>query len=338
MNSRERFLSALQGRRPDRTPLAHVAALTTLELQEQTGCFMPRVHTDPEQLVRLCGANHDVLGFDAVTFIISYFSEPAALGAQISYGGKDELPIYTSHPWEDPSAAAIPANVLDREPIRVYLEALRLAKLRYGDRIAVLGKVMGPFSMALVMHGLEKMMIGLIDDPSSIRHLLNVSAEILVKCANAQFETGIDALAIGEGGAGANMLSPAMYEEILMPVHQKLVREIHGPTIMHICGDITPRLPCMRKLGLTCFNFDWAIQPDAMKRAAEEKFRLMGNVNTSDLLIGQPAQIETQVNACLEAGVEIISPGCAISPKCPNANLLALRPAIQKWHEQNRSK
>ena len=48
MNSPERFLAALNGEKPDRTPLAHVSALTTRELQDITGCFMPHVHHDPK--------------------------------------------------------------------------------------------------------------------------------------------------------------------------------------------------------------------------------------------------------------------------------------------------
>ncbi len=80
MNSRERFLAGLDGRPSDRPPLAHVAALCPVELQESTRAYLPAAHHDPAQLVRLCGANHDVLGFDAVCFIINYFNEPAAPG------------------------------------------------------------------------------------------------------------------------------------------------------------------------------------------------------------------------------------------------------------------
>ena len=117
MNSRERFLAALRGEKPDRTPLAHVAALTTVELQDLTGCHMPGVHHDPEQLVRLCAANHDVLGFDAVTFNINYFGEPAALGCEMDWGSETQLPTFTSHPWARPEDAVIPADLLDRRPI-----------------------------------------------------------------------------------------------------------------------------------------------------------------------------------------------------------------------------
>jgi [methyl-Co(III) methanol-specific corrinoid protein]:coenzyme M methyltransferase len=69
-----------------------------------------------------------------------------------------------------------------------------------------------------------------------------------------------------------------------------------------------------------------------MVREAAGAFRLMGNVSTADLMMGQPADIEAQVFANLEAGVDIISPGCAISPRCPNVNLRAMVDAVIEWH------
>lgn len=333
MNSRERFLAVLGGDQPDRTPLAHVSALTTVELQEMTGCRMPWVHHDAAQLARLCWANHEVLGFDAVTFNIAYFGEPAALGCSMGWGSATEYPMYLSHPWFDTGDAAIPDDLLDREPIPTYLETIRIAKREYGERVAVLGKVMGPFSMTQAMYGVERVMMGLVTEPERISQMLDVAAEVLVRCANAQFEAGADALAIGEGGAGGNMLSPSMHEQFLLGVHRKLVGGIHGPTIMHICGDITPRLGSLSRLGLTCFNFDWAIDPGLMKERAGGAFKIMGNVNTTDLMLATPEDIQRQVEECLRAGVDIISPGCAISPKCPNANLMAMGQTIRRWYE-----
>jgi len=80
------------------------------------------------------------------------------------------------------------------------------------------------------------------------------------------------------------------------------------------------------------FLSDWDIAPDVMVRQADGAFRLMGNISTVDLMLGQPADIERQVFENLEAGGDIISPGCAISPCCPNVNLRAMVDAVIKWH------
>jgi [methyl-Co(III) methanol-specific corrinoid protein]:coenzyme M methyltransferase len=184
------------------------------------------------------------------------------------------------------------------------------------------------------MHGVERLMLGLVDNPGLVRQLLGLCAEVLVACANAQFEAGIDALAIGEGGAGANMLSPRMYDEVLLDIHRKMIGSIHGPTIMHICGDITARLDSLQRIGLCCFSFDHTIEPSLMREKSSGIFRIMGNINTADLLNGTPADIESQVHENLEAGVDIIGPGCAISPLCPSANIRAMSEAIHSWHER----
>ena len=144
--------------------------------------------------------------------------------------------------------------------------------------------------------------MAVVEDRRLVEHFLDVCVEVLVKCANAQLELGVDAVTIGEGGAGAHMLSPKMYEELLLPVHRRMVARVDGPTVMHICGDVTPRLPMLKETGITCFNFDWAIRPKAMVEASAGAFRVMGNVNTADLLNATPGEIERQVIECLEAG------------------------------------
>jgi [methyl-Co(III) methanol-specific corrinoid protein]:coenzyme M methyltransferase len=333
MNSRERFLGALHRTPTDRPPVAHVSALTTVELQEATGCWMPEVHHDPVKLMRLCGANHDILGFDAVTFSINYFGEPAALGSQMDWGEPARLPTFTSNPWQIAEDAVIPGDLLQRPPVSTYLEATRLARVAYPE-VGVIGKVMGPLSMVQAMHGLDRVMVELLDQPELIRHFLDVAVEVLIRCANAELAAGADAVAIGEGGAGGNMLSPRLHRALLLEPHRRLLQGIKGPTIMHICGDITPRLNTLREVGLTAFNFDWAIEPRVMKAKAGGAFALMGNVNTADLLMGTPDQIAEQVTADLEAGIEIIGPGCAVSPNCPNANLRAIVDTVVQWSER----
>ncbi len=72
----------------------------------------------------------------------------------------------------------------------------------------------------------------------------NAAQQTKLLAANYEI-LGIDALAIGEGGAGANMLSPAMYEQLLLPGHQRMIGRIDGPTIMHIspgCA-VSPKCP-----------------------------------------------------------------------------------------------
>jgi len=249
----------------------------------------------------------------------------------MDWGAPDRYPRCAATPWGRPEDAFIPDDLLERQPIRTNLEAIRIAKARYGKEVAILGKVMGPLSLAQVMRGVDAMMMDLLDKPAAAQACLETSVQGLVHYANAQLAAGADAISIGEGGAGSNMISPRLHRRHLLPVHHALVAGIQGPTILHICGDITPRLDALRETGLDWFNFDADIDPRHMVAEADGAFGLMGNVNTTDLLMGTPEEIGQQVRRCLEAGVGIISPGCAVSPNCPPANLRAMAEAVAAW-------
>ena len=331
MNPRQRAIAALRRQPVDRPPVAYVAALAPTAIQERCGHPMPEVHHQPAGLAELAWANHVELGFDAISVLINYFSMPAALGMPMDWGAPDRYPRCAATPWERPEDAAIPDDLLERQPIRTNLEAIRIAKARYGEEVAILGKVMGPLSLAQVMRGVDAMMMDLLDKPAAAQACLETSVQGLVHYANAQLAAGADAISIGEGGAGSNMISPRLHHRHLLPVHGALVAGIQGPTILHICGDITPRLDALRETGLDWFNFDADIDPQHMVAEADGAFGLMGNVNTTDLLMGTPEEIGEQVRRCLEAGVDIISPGCAVSPNCPPANLRAMAEAVAAW-------
>ena len=339
MTSRERFLSTLNGEIPDLTPTLNVAALTTVELQRLTGCSMPEVHQDPDKLVRLLYANHEVLGFDAVTFLINYFNLPAALGCEMDWGNESKLPIYTSNPWKEylleaPSTGDLPESprdVFQLSYIKTCIEAIATAKKLYGHNIGVVGKVMGPFSMAQAMCGVENVLTAVMEIPDQLRRIVDLCAGMLADFANGQIRAGADAICIGEGGAGANMLSPAQHDFLLTAAHRTMAGRIEGPTIMHICGDIRPRLELLGQSGISCFHFDWEIEPKMMKRISAGKFLIAGNINTSDLLLADPEAIAKQTADNLEAGTDIISPGCAVSPKCPNRNFAIIGKTIKTW-------
>ena len=85
------------------------------------------------------------------------------------------------------------------------------------------------------MHGIEPLLVATLENQDLVSGQLDVCRQILLRCANAQLDAGADAIAIGEGGAGAQMLSPATYERPLLPVHKQMIAEIDGPTVLHIC-------------------------------------------------------------------------------------------------------
>jgi len=59
---------------------------------------------------------------------------------------------------------------------------------------------------------------------------------------------------------------------------------------------------------------------------------LTGGLSNKTLLWGTPADVTREVHDLMAAGIRLISPECAIPMKVPNANLAAIRRAVDNYN------
>ena len=68
--------------------------------------------------------------------------------------------------------------------------------------------------------------------------------------------------------------------------------------------------------------------------AVEGKITLVGNVNNPETLYARgPEEVRAEVVRCLEAGVQMIAPECAIPLSTKLENLIEIPRAVKEWHE-----
>jgi [methyl-Co(III) methanol-specific corrinoid protein]:coenzyme M methyltransferase len=150
MSPKRRFLAALLGGRIDRTPVGNVVSIATQDLMAAADAWFPRAHLDAEAMAALAATGHEVLGYDTVMPVFSVTQEAAALGCAMDWGGPDMMPGVRSHPFsaacEDRGRQpfALPPAWMEEPPIQAVLDALGLLRRALGDRVAIVGKVMGP--------------------------------------------------------------------------------------------------------------------------------------------------------------------------------------------------
>ncbi|MEE8362750.1 MAG: uroporphyrinogen decarboxylase family protein, partial [Dehalococcoidia bacterium] len=66
--------------------------------------------------------------------------------------------------------------------------------------------------------------------------------------------------------------------------------------------------------------------------AVGDGIRLIGNINNPETLyVRGPEEVRAEVNACLDAGVQLIAPECAIPLQTRLQNLLAIPEAVKDW-------
>lgn len=325
MTSKRRFLSAILGGRVDRTPAGAVTSVANVEQMDETGAAFPDAHLDGRLMAQLAAGAYTVLGYDAIMPYFSVAAEAAALGCEVDWGDRENMPAVRTAPWEDPAQVVIPPDFLERAPVKAVLDALRLLRAECGgDRVALVGKVMGPWTLAYHLHGVQQFLLETITDPARVRAFLDALREVTVLFGRAQIAAGADVLCIADHATG-DLISARMYRQFLLPYHRELTQRLGCPTVLHICGNTYDRLEDICTAGFDCFHFESKVDArEAVARAAG-RISLMGNVNNPEVLLqGQPEDVAAQARYARDAGVRVIGPECAIPLVTPTANLQAI--------------
>lgn len=333
ISPKRRFLSALfGGRRSDRPPVGNPTSIVTLELMEKTGIFFPQAHLDPRPMAELAAAGHEILGFDAIMPEFSVQQEAAALGCEMDWGSPSMMPDAKTHPFQRVEDLQIPENILEKPSLKVVLEALSLLRRQYGEEVAIIGKVMGPWTISYHMAGTENFLLWSAVEPDKVKRFLEVLKEVTVLFAKAQFQAGADVVVLADHATG-DLVSPKTYRNFLLPVHRELVQRIGGPMILHICGNCADRLRMFVEAGFDGYHFEWQVDAREAVRVVNHEMALVGNINNPTALYrGTPEDVRKQVRYSIEAGVDIIAPECAVPLQTPLRNLRAIVEAAQEGY------
>ena len=331
MTPKRRFLSGLFGGRVDRVPVGSPTSVATVECMEISGAYFPDVHLDGEAMAALAATAHTVLGYDCIMPVFSVQQESAALGCDVEWGKTDTMPVSRSAPWASPEDVHTPDSFLDEPPIRAVLDALRILRREYGERVAIIGKVMGPWTLAYHMHGVQEFLIKTILEPDIVRAFLDRLEHITILFGRAQIEAGADALCLADHATG-DLVRPSTYRDFLLPVHQEITQILGCPTILHICGNTTDRLDFICEAGFDAFHFESKVNASTAREIMGNRVSLVGNINNPEsLLHGTPQQVYQETMIALNAGVNIVGPECAIPLATPNENLTAIARAAEDF-------
>jgi MtaA/CmuA family methyltransferase len=324
MTPKSRFLTALLGGAVDRVPVGNVVSVITVELMDIADAWFPQAHLDGEEMARLATAGHSVLGYDTVMPVFSVTQEAAALGCEVDWGSPEMMPGVRSRPFATTDDFSLARNWLGTPPIQAVLDALVILREELGDRAVIVGKVMGPWSLSYHMMGVEEFLISTILAPERARRSLEVLKTVPIAFAEAQIRAGADIICLADHATGG-MVSPIMYRDMLLPLHQEIVAAIGSPTVLHCCGNTTDRLGYFAQTGIDSYHFESQVEIGAAVAAAAGKMTLMGNINNPELLLrGTAEEVARACRRVIDGGVQILAPECAVPLTTPLANLKTL--------------
>lgn len=324
MSPKRRFLTAMLGGKVDRIPVGNVVSVVTVDLMKEVDAWFPQAHSDPRTMARLAASGHTILGYDTIMPIFSVVQEAAALGCEVDWGDPEMMPTVRSQPFAKKDDFVIPSNWMEAPSIQVVLEALGILRKTFGDRVVIVGKVMGPWSLSYHLMGIEEFLVNTLLDPGLVRRSIDILKTVTIAFAKAQMQAGADIICLADHATGG-LVSPLMYQDMLLPVHQEIVAEIGAPLVLHCCGDTTDRLEYFAEAGFDCYHFESQVDLETAVAAAAGKMTLMGNINNPELLLsGSVAQVAEACRSVIASGVQILSPECAVPLTTPIRNLTAL--------------
>jgi uroporphyrinogen decarboxylase len=262
---------------------------------------------------------------------ISFFSEVGlvaeALGSEYTHPD-DDLPLLSRPRWRDMSALDGGSVDPARDGrLRLYLDAIGDAWEARGDTVPILAYVPAPFTTAQQLVDPEAFLTGLLSEPERVKALLHYATDATVRFCRA---------IIGAGGlpllvdplASSSVISADHYREFALPSEAAVIRYLHRfdlDVVLHICGDTGPIISLMPDSGADLLSID-RIGLDAAIDGAGERCRVVGNYDTSELLLGEPSAIERGVATMVEAGRAcprgfVAATGCEVPVDTPRENV-----------------
>ena len=321
------------GRQGHRPPVGNPTSIACHGLMDKTGVSFPQAHLDAQAMADLALAGWEVLGFDTVMPEYSVVQEAAALGAQVDWGDRDKMPDVKNFPNADFSDILIPTDFLEKPSCRVVLDAISILRRQVGGKVAIIGKVMGPWTMSYHMAGTQHFLLALgMGETAKVAKMLRQLMPATIAFINAQFCAGADIVVLADHATG-DLVGPYHYEEHLLPIHQEITAQVGGPLILHVCGNCSDRLELFAQSGVDCYHFEWQVDSRKAVSRIGEKIALVGNINNPRVLLqGTPEDVYQQARYAIAAGVDIIAPECAIPLSTPLENLRAIVEAAREGY------
>jgi [methyl-Co(III) methanol-specific corrinoid protein]:coenzyme M methyltransferase len=300
---------------------------------DAAGVSFPQAHLDAQAMADLALAGHEIIGFDTVMPEYSVHQESAALGCEVDWGDRETMPDGKHFPHADFSDIQVPENILEKPSMRVVLEALSILKRCAGDKAAVVGKVMGPWTLSYHMAGTQNFLLHIgMGETEKVVGMMRQLMPVTVAFANAQFQAGADVVVLADHVTG-DLASPRHYEELLLPLHQEITPQIGGPLILHVCGRCNDRLHLFAEGGFEAYHFEWQMGAKEVVAQVGDSMSLAGCINNAQVLYqGTPSDAYEQTRQAIEAGVNLIGPECAIPLATPLENLKAIVAAVHEGY------
>ncbi len=336
--SRQRFVDAAFGRRPDVPPVW---------LMRQAGRYLPEYREVRKRLafLDLCADVPSAVevsmqpfrrfGMDGVILFSDILIPLPPMGIEVRLDeGGPKLP--------DPVRTAAQVEALRRFDPTVETgfvpSILRELKKEVAGRAAVIGFCGAPWTLATYAvegggsKSFQHTKTMMWREPKLLEALLGKLADAVGDYLAAQIEAGADVVQVFDSWAGE--LSKADYDRFARPATERLLARLpkRGEVpVVHFASGSAHLIDSYAEMASDVISVDWKLPLDEARRRARGK-ALQGNVDPG-VLLGSPDDVKAAVRAARTAageGAHVVNLGHGILPPTPPENVAAFVEAARE--------
>ena len=333
MTSRERVLTALRCKEPDRVPYCELSIDRALAQrlmgwgEPETQAFNLEANPYSAEEVKSLA---DFLRLDNTWYILRapvYADKTPGLDGRLFYG---QGRIRTE---ADLQVLRLP----DPEDEALYAKAGAFVRQK-GDYSAWFVTRIGIFSTMLSM-GLENFSVALHENRDLLETVLDRYCDWAELVAERVCRMGFDVFVSTDDMAfkSAPFFSPSVFREVVLPRYRRVAQKITIPWIIHTDGNILPFLDDLLSLGIVGLHplEKGAMDIRAVKKRYGRRLCLLGNVDLNILGMGSRNEVESEVQELIEdvgpGGGYIVTSGNSLAGYLRPENVIALSEAVQKY-------
>lgn len=342
MTSKERVMTSLALKEPDRVPLVPFAMTFSAR---QAGIPFSDYYNGGKGLAEAEVSTARKFGWDAVIASSDVGVYAEVVGASVEKP-HDDVPrligpaIRWDHAAEDFKKLKDPKEYTTRGRLASFMESVKYMKDMVGDDLAVIGWAEGPLQGIMLLFGADPRAIFLLrQDPVLLKEILSWYSEFSFECSRIMVGYGADI--IGSGESVSYYLSPETFEEFVLPFEKELYarinEELEAKVLIHCCGYVPQCIKFSPEANANgAIQFDYQVNLPWAKKLIGDKITIMGNLDCNRVLhLGTPHEVEEACKEAIEAagigGGYWLSGGCEIPRDMPDANMHAMLRACEKY-------
>ncbi|UNC90855.1 uroporphyrinogen decarboxylase family protein [Candidatus Contubernalis alkaliaceticus] len=228
------------------------------------------------------------------------------------------------------------AGILKDELYKPYISCISTFKQISNKLVG--GACFGPFTVAGLLLGTERLCKSCIKEPAFLHKILGRITNWIIEMAQECEREGADFFWLAE--PSAVLVSKEHFESFSGMFLKHIYDSISIPGFLHVPGSTNYLIDAFIKTGAQCLSLDSHVDMRDMGHKLSQDIVVLGNINSISLLQDSADEIEKQV---LRLNKEIknfpnfiVSSGGGLSPDTPENNLKALFNITRRFPVRNR--